>query len=188
MNDIGLGHTATHDGICVYIANRPPLPEYQQLNDLIPLVNGDISDIARLTGNHWRKIFNVYAKLIFSLLTSDQKLPSTIDTWQNYRDNTLLQPGSGTALFFSSANFHQKPNVLFSEGNELENVSIIMGKQYAASLGFNRETNKALVQIDADFAICPDKKLIVCPYFDYRQLSNIKIERLVKLIQQLRGL
>jgi hypothetical protein len=39
--------------------------------------------------------------------------------------------------------------------------------------------------LDNDFAINRSLKIIVCPYFDYRQLSNIKIERLAELIVSL---
>ena len=64
-NAIGLG--VQEAALQVYIANRPPLPEYEMLSKLQPMQPGDIARIAAETGNHWRKIFNVYAKLVFAL-------------------------------------------------------------------------------------------------------------------------
>jgi hypothetical protein len=61
-------------------------------------------------------------------------------------------------------------------------VHIIMGKTYAKSLTLPH----LLTWLDHEFAINIHNKLVVCPYFDYRQLSNIKLMRLVKLIKQLR--
>ena len=39
--------------------------------------------------------------------------------------------------------------------------------------------------LDNDFAIDVKNNLIVCPYFDYRQLTNEKIQRLAGLLTQL---
>ena len=38
--------------------------------------------------------------------------------------------------------------------------------------------------LDANFAVLPGYALIVCPYFDYRQLTNQHIVRLVETIKQ----
>ena len=51
----------------VYINNRPPVEQYQQLTTVMALQKGEVLEIGRLTGNHWRKIFNVFAKLCFEL-------------------------------------------------------------------------------------------------------------------------
>ena len=50
--------------IKVYLANRPPLAEYQAIDVIDHFLEGDIEKIVTETGNHWRKIFNVYAKLM----------------------------------------------------------------------------------------------------------------------------
>jgi hypothetical protein len=62
-----------------------------------------------------------------------------------------------------------------------------MGKQYAIDMGYHEYQHEGLVRLDNDFVIWPTKKLIICPYFDYRQLSNVKIERLVELIRSVQA-
>ncbi len=186
MNDVGLGHVAPYTGIRVFIANRPPLDIYEHRDNLLPMESGEIAEIARLTGNHWRKIFNVYAKIMFALLSSRNSLSSNISTWQIYRDNILLQYKSHTALLFSKPEL--KFNVTEKGGSpSADTINIIMGKQYAASLDLDKEDNNELTIINSDFAISEKAKLIICPYFDYRQLSNIKIDHLIKLISKLSG-
>lgn len=148
----------------VYIANRPPLDEYQYLCTLKALQQGDIANIAQQTGNHWRKIFNVYAKLVFAVDAKDYS------SWQSYRDDFLLSKGSGQALLFS------RPDV------QKQGIHIITGRSYAQSLQLDAQ----LTPIDADFQMDINKRLLVVPYFDYRQLSNEKLIRLVGLIHQMR--
>lgn len=147
----------------VYIANRPPLDEYQQLQTMRPLLPGEVAGIARQTGNHWRKIFNVYAKLAFAL---DDR---GFESWQAYRDGILLQAGSGQALLFSLPD-------LPSPG-----VHLITGKTYAQALPLNAR----LTVLDSSFQADAQRSLFVTPYFDYRQLNNEKIIRLVAMIRAL---
>ena len=144
----------------VYIANRPPLDEYQYLVGMQPLMEGDIARIAQQTGNHWRKIFNVYAKLAFALN------PGSFATWQLYRDAFLLRENSNQALLFSAPDLTQ------------QGLHIVMGKTYAKTLQLGAD----LAPVDADFQIDKNKRLLVVPYFDYRQLSNEKLARLQMLI------
>ena len=62
-------------------------------------------------------------------------------------------------------------------------LHIVMGKSFSERI----LKGTALEWLDSDFAINRQRRIIVCPYFDYRQLSNIKIERLVELIVSLQG-
>lgn len=146
--------------IAVCIANRPPLPEFATLSDLRPIRPGEISIIAKQTGNHWRKIFNVYAKLAFQL--NDEGFP----TWQQLRDESLLQQGSPYALLFSPPRLDSKK------------IHVVAGKSYAGQL----RLLDRLVWVDNWFAVHAPRQLILCPYFDYRQLSNDRIKVLVDLI------
>jgi hypothetical protein len=166
---IGLGDRQS-SWLNVYIANRPPLDEYTYLEELRPLVVNDIDFIAQETGNHWRKIFNVFSKLIFSYYTVTKK-DCDVATWQEFRNNILLQKNSGLRLIFTPPNLSE------------DSIHIIMGKQYAIDLGYHEDLHEGLVRLDNDFVIWPNKKIIICPYFDYRQLSNVKIERLVELMR-----
>lgn len=169
----GLGDAQSR--FSVYIANRPPLDDYQQLVGVQAMQPGEISHIAQQTGNHWRKIFNVYAKLVYALE------PQGFASWQHYREEFLLQKHSKQALLFSAPDL-SRPG-----------LHLIMGRAYArAYIGTcaanddkNLALNAELLAVDADFQVDPKKRLVVTPYFDYRQLSNEKLARLRALISHL---
>ena len=160
--------------IKVYIQNRPPLDNYIQLNHLQSIEPGEIEHINRETGNHWRKIFNCYAKLIFALGATKEK------SWQKFRDQELLQRDSNTQLLFSPPTFCEQ-----------HATRIICGKTYFLTLTDHLDSlldKKPLVNwIDPYFAINQEANLIVCPYFDYRQLSNQRIQTLVELVKQVQS-
>ncbi|MEP2651855.1 MAG: hypothetical protein ABJH06_07645 [Paraglaciecola sp.] len=167
MMDTGLGDINAH--FKVYIANRPNFADFQTTQRVVPLGRGELEAIGKTCGNGWRKVFNVYAKVLFALNCEHLVSVHKATTWQEFRDKYLLQATSNTSLLFTPP--------------ELTNndIHIVMGKAYAKSLGLSLEW------INDDFAISPKAKLIVCPYFDYRQLSNIKIVTLVELIRQQSG-
>lgn len=152
--------------IYLYIENTPPLEQYQTLNTVKPLASGEIANIAKLTGNHWRKIFNVLAKLVFELENT------SFERWQILRDDALLQNNSNYCLRFDTPAFAPL---------DCNKVHIILGKTYATKLGIAEQC----YWLTPYFAINQNKKIIVCPYFDYRQLSNVKITQLVQLIKPL---
>ncbi len=164
-NLIGLGSQTS--SINFYIANRPPIDDYPVMNELRGLATGELAHIVKHTSNHWRKAFNVYAKLLFDWyqLQGRKDLPHT---WQTYRDLELFQSHSEEALLFSVPQFAKdKPT-----------IHIIAGKTYAAHLNL-----PALVWLDSYFAINKELRLIVAPYPDYRQLSNERIARLIELMR-----
>jgi hypothetical protein len=171
-NISGLG--SVNANIKVYIENRPPLPQYQELTSVIPLPPSEILNIGALTGNHWRKIFNVYAKLIFELNTYG------FNSWQALRDSYLLQKNSNESLIFSKLTASDLEDKSTDRKNNT--IHIVMGKTYARKL----ELDSMCYWLSESFAINESKKMIVCPYFDYRQLSNIRISQLVQLIKQLK--
>ncbi|MDN3651235.1 hypothetical protein QWY77_00360 [Thalassotalea ponticola] len=156
----------------VYCANAPQLSPFDVPRDVMPLNDGDIHYIGQQTSNHWRKIFNVYAKLVFDLL-SDQAAYQ--HRWQHYRERTLLQQHSHTALLFA------KSYDALASAKSKPGIDIIMGKTYAYQLlGEHRLAN--FFWPTSDFAIDKAQAIIVCPYFDYRQLTNEKIGFLQSLI------
>jgi len=163
--------------IQVYTANRPPLSDYLTVGVLNNMLVGEIKHVANETGNHWRKIFNVYAKFIFALAgkTKNSKV-LVFKTWQGYRDERLLQKGSETELVFDSLSLQQSMNHF-----DGQNIRIVMGKGYAEVLLSGID----LSWLDTDFAISDRERVVVCPYFDYRQLSNVKIERLVNIVWEM---
>lgn len=165
----GLGEQ--HAKIRVYIENPPPLSKYQSLTAIKPMNSGEIYSIAQQTGNHWRKIFNVYSKLIFELS------PQQFTCWQMLRDEFLLQKDSQLALIFSQPSLVE----MTTQSGNSNAIHIIMGKTYATKLNIAQNA----FWLNEYFAIHQEEQIIVCPYFDYRQLSNIKITQLVNLIKQL---
>ena len=177
-HDIGFG-TADYQ-IAVYIANRPPIYEYQQLDQLTALTTGEITHIGQHCGNGWRKVFNVYAKLLYALDKEQFNFASFAPTWQQYRDDFLLQPHSKTSLLFSAPQLKPIPH----NANQ-KAVHIIIGKTYAKSLLSTGLLDIELIWLNSEFAINRSERVIVCPYFDYRQLSNVKIECLAELIKGL---
>lgn len=162
-NITGLGDHNYRLAVC--IGNRPDLPEYQQLTGLKGLKSGDISHIVDRTGNHWRKIFNIFAKLMFQLDGLQ------VATWQAYRDQQLLQKGCGHALIFSPIDYL----TLSSDA-----ICIVSGKSYAEQLGLLERA----APLGEGFYIDAARKIIITPYFDYRQLSNRKLDMLISIIQR----
>lgn len=177
---VGLG--CPHYAIAAYIENRPNMLNYPSLNQLTAVGAGEIQAIGQACGNGWRKVFNVYAKLIFELDTAYFPYAKSASTWQAYRDQYLLQSDSHTSLMFS-------PPILVVQ-RELQHqphptVHIIMGRTYAKRLIADGKLTCPMQWLDNEFAINTEHRVIVCPYFDYRQLSNIKIQYLAKLMKYL---
>jgi hypothetical protein len=158
--------------LCIYLGNRPDYQNLLQLQHVQPLLSGEIAAIGKMCGNGWRKVFNVYAKLVFALPPGVVSKAKSGESWQAYRDDLLLQQASDTALIFSPPRFESEKN---------SRLHIIMGRTYAKSLYLPT----TLEWLDKEFAVDWDKRLIICPYFDYRQLSNSKIIRLVELLESL---
>jgi len=171
-NLLGLGDPQAQ--FKVYLANRPAFSFAHGQSEIIALQQGEITAVGQACANGWRKVFNVYAKLMFALSgesTIAMQQNEFVD-WQTYRDQRLLQQNSNTALLFSDYKSTLSQNDV---------LHIVMGRTYAKSL----HLPTSIQWLDKEFAVDLKHKLIVCPYFDYRQLSNIKIIRLVELIVQL---
>jgi hypothetical protein len=171
---IGLGDDQAQ--MRVYIGNRPAFSFDQDHSHVIALQKGEISAVGQVCGNGWRKVFNVYAKLMFALA---HELPiakhcSEYDNWQAYRDQGLLQADSNTALVFSGYQCTPPEHSI---------IHLVMGRTYASSLPLPA----SLQWLGKEFAFDAEHKLIVCPYFDYRQLSNSKIIHLVDLLSQFKS-
>jgi hypothetical protein len=180
----GLGDK--HASLKTYIANKPAY-SFQNSNRLltenvIPLNKNDIYACGQSCGNGWRKVFNVYAKLVYAMASSHLVDYEKCKSWQEYRDESLLQERSNTALMFAPPIFESKviPNQNASA------LHIIMGKGYAKSLideGYF-DNSPFIEWVTPEFAVIPEKHTIICPYFDYRQLSNAKIIFLLELINK----
>lgn len=178
MNDIGFGDS--NFTFAVYIANRPKMFEYEQLVDIQPFSFGEIEAVNQCCGNGWRKVFNVYAKILYALESKKYDFSKMAPSWQDYREQYLLQQNSRTALLFSA------PNLTFNLGRSNRGVvHIIAGKTYAKELIRSGALVDNLTWLNNEFAIDKKHNLIVCPYLDYRQLSNLKIVYLSGLLSEL---
>jgi hypothetical protein len=102
------------------------------------------------------------------------------NSWQEYRDSKLLQAGSGTSLYFHPPQTDDT-GVINMKQRKAPTIHILMGRTYAKSLNLGPQ----LKWLNEEFAVDDEHRIIVSPYFDYRQLSNIKIMRLVGLIEKL---
>lgn len=178
---IGLGSKSAW--LRVYTCNRPPLLEYEVLQELRPAFAGEIPAIIKATGNHWRKVFSLYAKFCIAV-DPENAANSGYKTWQEFRDSGLLTHSMPHALLFSEPMLGFVPESLSEpelnpEPKENSTVHIIMGKTYADRLGLL----SACHWIDPYFAVNAEQRLIISPYFDYRQLSNIKLAQLTELVK-----
>jgi len=185
MAHAGLGEAQA--SLRVWMANRPPLALWDEGSEVLALQQGEIAAISSACGNGWRKVFNVYAKLVFALPPSHFRhfKQAEYANWQSYRDQCLLRSGSQTALMFSPFPCNPQPNdlqrglpAISSSATIFRPIHLIMGRTYARSLAIAER----LIWLDHDFALHPEQQVIVCPYFDYRQLSNQKIIRLTELM------
>lgn len=174
MNLPTQGFGAKQGLIAIYVENPPSMSEYQFLDTVQPLSNVEIEVINQACGNGWRKVFNVYAKFLAQWQHRDHDF-TKCTRWQDYRDKTLLQGHSQEALLFSPPNISEK-NYKFH---------VIAGRTYAKRLLRDHIFTNSLIWLDDEFAIDPVSNLVICPYLDYRQLSNIKITRLVELLTEL---
>ncbi|EAS40937.1 hypothetical protein C9J48_09265 [Photobacterium profundum] len=189
---IGLGCPECQ--IAVYIENTPAMMNYQSLTEITPVMPGEVTAIGEACGNGWRKVFNVYAKLLFTLDTRLFNLVESTSCWQDYRDQLLLQTNSDTALLFSPPALSPQPELPPSsepfspEKHAQQSFHIIMGRTYAKRLVSEGKLTVSLTWLDHEFAINEEHRVVVCPYFDYRQLSNLKIEKLANIMASMQSL
>lgn len=160
----------------VYVAKPPPMQEFLALQQIQPLLPGQIQQIGSHCGNGWRKVFNVYAKLVFALPATWQPALHGNSTWQQWRDQTLLQTGGNCSLLFSAPCVPQRPSP-----TAVRPLHIIAGRQHARALVASGELTVPLQWLDEEFALNAEHRVIVCPYFDYRQLSDVKIARVAAI-------
>lgn len=168
----------------MYIANRPLGARYQSLKTYEPLLAGELPAIVTNNTNHWRKAFNVYAKVLWQLQWAASS-HCAAGSWQVYRDAHLLQAHSREALLFSPPDFSagnasDSHNPQISANSSLPVVHWVVGKTYAAELAL-----PPLVWLDAHFAVNREHRVIVSPYVDYRQLTNERIEQFAGIYHQL---
>jgi hypothetical protein len=144
--------------ICLYLDNKP---KFDNRNGQCSL---SVPKLITHNGNHWRKIFTIYAKLCC--------LAVEPNAWKLYRDQILLQSDE---------------QINFSDQLNLEaKLHVFSGK--SCWKRFNVST-KALQKMsvfdDNKVFYCVDEVhglLLYTPYFDYRQFPNTLIEQVRQLL------
>jgi hypothetical protein len=166
----------------VYIANQPSY-YFANTNPLatesiIPIEKNELYECGQACGNGWRKVFNVYAKFVFALSNNQFGVFTDYTKWQEYRDCLLLRKNSKTALLFAEP-------ALTPLNTKSDAIHIVMGKAYAHTLLEKNLIGNPydMIWLNTEFALNTKLRVIICPYFDYRQLSNLKILYLVELVQ-----
>lgn len=138
--------------IILYLPNRPLMPES---------VAKGIPEIIELNGNHWRKIFSIYAKITCG----------EID-WRKYRDSHLL--GNNESISFSD---HLAPGDCFH---------LVAGKvnwQQICCVGTDPQ-QQGFKPIDDEARLWQKGKVILCPYLDYRQFPNKLVALLIQFLAE----
>ena len=145
--------------LILYIDKKPPLSTYE---DGKILERTEMKELMA-SGNHWRKIINIFAKLAFGV--NDKNCRS----WQEYRDSELLRDSD---------------TVLVAQGETLlddEGVHLICGKKKFESMSLGEGVFRPL---DEEGKVRVRGSVFQTPYFDYRQFPNKLIEELLEAIQE----
>lgn len=153
----GLG--AKNFRLGILIDKRPAFAGYQNLVGIQSLTKGELEAVVTATGNHWRKIFNISAKIGYGLW------PGEYQNWQQYRDERLLQADSELAILFS-------PPQPVADDQWL----VVTGKQYRMDLF----PGTPFIPVPGGFSQHPALPVVQTPYFDYRQLPNVQLEALLQ--------
>ena len=159
---IGIG--VEQPKLVLYIQNRPPLEYFTDLNSYRSANKNEICDIIDQCGNHWRKIFSIFAKLAFATTHHE------CNSWQEYRDNILLTQNGHEAIIFQN-----KLQVFPCEAHHL-----ICGKTFFDE--FNFDENE-FHNLDENEKVKHREKILQTPYFDYRQFNNALVEKVVNHIE-----
>lgn len=171
---IGLG--ATTPKISFYIGNIPDFIGFNTPTHFRPAELSELAYIVSNTSNHWRKVFNVYAKVMWQWLNLtdpdqvNQLEKCGVTSWQHYRDNRLFQREGNEALIFSA----------FDPKYSRSHLHVFAGKTYG-----HQQYPHNLIEVNQQFWISPSNKLIIAPYPDYRQLTNARIDFLISLLYSL---
>jgi hypothetical protein len=174
---VGFGVIKHSPRVVLHIANRPPLDDFQH-NISRPLQLGEAASIIQQTGNHWRKVFSILAKISFSLFDTQ------CQTWQEYRDTKLLTEQGFEFIAFSSLGVtteQHAQNLKQLKSDPRPYVSLVCGFSYAQS------------QLDLLSLVSHQKfeklkwsephQCLVTPYFDWRQLNNEMLDVVVSIIK-----
>jgi hypothetical protein len=136
-----------------YLGNRSGVHLY--LNHIPDFSLGCcVPDLIQANGNHWRKIFSLYAKVLC------QREP-----WQFYRDHQLLHEH---AVIFDSVLLESTAHFIW-----------VPGQDNAIRLGLNPlEGDVILAEPEWSDKVRWKNGVLMTPYLDYRQFPNRLVDAL----------
>lgn len=141
---------STHSKVVLYLPNPP---------SYIQNTNHSVDDLIRLNGNHWRKIFTIFAKLMVRQ-----------GDWKSYRSTQLLTQNEGIQFdhqLCKQANWH-----------------LVAGKVSWNTMGFEVADCDVLDSQQRAFKV-RGKNILLLPYLDYRQFPNGLIDEVRECLHQL---
>lgn len=97
--------------IILYIPNKPDLENFKNRRGLKNLKKSDVNFIISECGNHWRKIFTIFAKICFNFN------PIT-KSWKEYRDTILLTNKCIGSISFSKSVVQNSGDFILLSGKE----------------------------------------------------------------------
>jgi len=145
--------------LILYIDKAPPFEGFEEFKTFS---RSDLTQVME-SGNHWRKIINIFAKLAFGLNSKD------CGSWQEYRDRYLLRDGDEIILVN-----HQ---TLIEDSG----IHLICGKNQFESMDLEEA---AFQSLDTEGKVRVCENVIQTPYFDYRQFPNKLIDELVQYLHK----
>lgn len=150
----------------LYVPRPIPFADLENPNVSRALGENEAIDIMKNCSNDWRKIFSTFSKIIHPIIEAPC-------TWQNYRDQHLLQAHGNEALVFG-------PYLLDSKFPDA--VHIIAGKNFYKDFEL---PSRSWSTLEETSNLHRSGLLFKTPYFDYRQFPN----RLIDIfVEELKGI
>lgn len=145
--------------LILYMDKEPPFEDFEEFT---PFTHHHLAQVMA-SGNHWRKIINIFAKLAFGFKGMG------CSSWQEYRDRFLLRD-SGELILVN------RTNLIDDDG-----IHLICGKKQFDSMNLGEGV---LQSLDAEGKVRVRDRVIQTPYFDYRQFPNKLIDELIKYLHK----
>ena len=114
----------------------------------------DVSAVVAINGNHWRKILTLAAKL----------MAPEAEQWRSFRDSSA----------FEALGFCFDPDLMRTEQLPRQQRVFVVGKALQAQLPIHPKATP----LDERQDIWCYQQWVWCPYLDYRQFSNARVDAL----------
>ncbi|NVJ61702.1 MAG: hypothetical protein HWE27_15010 [Gammaproteobacteria bacterium] len=181
--------------LVLFVPHRPTAFNFHSDRKTQALDQKAMSHFLLHCDNHWKKIINCFAKISYDLYGQ------SFESWQSYRDTRLLTKNSQEQILFPDIDGHfperrRQNTSIASEffysdhdepiGTSNKKVELISGLVTARKLSIDLDSWDRTAEFFFRSDDSGNPYHIVTPYFDYRQLSNQKINRLLNLLTHLK--